>query len=94
MEKERPIVKNSKDSVLRAKWDSLNGESFRNVQEKRIKLGLDLRGGMYITMEVDAVALLQESAMRDAIDATFEEVITKTREEAKNSDEPVIDIFK
>lgn len=95
MEKERPpLTGKSKDSIARVKWDSTNGETFRDMQARRIKLGLDLRGGMYITMEVDAVSLLHESAMKDAVDATFEEVITKTREEAKKSDEPVIDIFK
>ena len=41
-----------------ARWDSLHYEDWLDAREDRIKLGLDLRGGVYITMEVGR--LLQE----------------------------------
>jgi preprotein translocase subunit SecD len=82
-----------KDSLALDRWDSLNGEALHANQNHALKLGLDLQGGMYITMEVDVPGLLYESAQRDAIDPTFEQVIETTRNEAKLSDEPVIDIF-
>lgn len=81
------------DSLALHRWDSLNGESYKDAAAGRIKLGLDLRGGMNITMEVDAVTLLEESAQADAVDPLFQQVIEATRKEALTSDDPVIDIF-
>lgn len=81
------------DSLALARWDSTNGESYRDAQEERIKLGLDLRGGIYITMEVDAPTLLVETAQSDAIDETFDAVMDATRKEAVLSDDAVIDVF-
>jgi preprotein translocase subunit SecD len=69
------------------------GESLASAKKSRLKLGLDLRGGMYVTMEVDIAKLIEESAESDAIDETFNEVIKKTRADEKDSDESVIDIF-
>lgn len=86
-----------KDSLALHKWDSIHGVDFRAQQKNflahPIKLGLDLQGGIYITMEVDVPALLAESAAREAVDATFEEVMEATRAEAQSSDEAVLDIF-
>ncbi|MBC8145003.1 MAG: hypothetical protein H7X80_05415, partial [bacterium] len=81
------------DSLALARWDSTNGEGYRDAQARRIKLGLDLRGGIYITMEVDAPTLLVETAQADAIDETFDAVMAATRKEASMSEEAVIDIF-
>lgn len=77
-----------------ARWDSLNYDDWLSAREGRIKLGLDLRGGVYFTMEVDVPALLYESADEDLIDDTFEDVIAAVREEAATSDDPVIEIFE
>jgi len=85
--------RNAVDSVARIKWDSIHKEDWEDARAKRIKLGLDLQGGIYITMEVDAPALLLETANRDAIDDPFRKAIETTENEAKLSDEPVIDIF-
>lgn len=86
-----------KDSLALHKWDSIHGVDYRAQQKNflahPIKLGLDLQGGIYITMEVDVPALLAESAAREAVDATFEEVMEATRAEAQTSDEAVLDIF-
>ncbi|KXK57527.1 MAG: protein translocase subunit SecD [Chlorobi bacterium] len=85
--------RNALDSIARVKWDSIHREDWEDARAKRIKLGLDLQGGIYITMEVDAPALLLETANRDAIDDPFRKAIEATESEAKLSDEPVIDIF-
>lgn len=86
-----------KDSLALHTWDSINGVDYRAQQKNflahPIKLGLDLQGGIYITMEVDVPALLAESAAREAVDATFEEVMEATRAESQASDEAVLDIF-
>jgi preprotein translocase subunit SecD len=93
---ERNALRGNKTAL--ARWDSVNADRYQNAQQgnflaRPIKLGLDLQGGMYITMEIDVPALLYESAQRDAIDPTFEQVIEATRNEARQSDEPVINIF-
>ena len=69
------------------------GEDYNNARNKRLKLGLDLQGGIYVTLEVDVIKLIEESAVREAKDDIFEKVIESTREEAKNSDEDVLQIF-
>lgn len=70
-----------------------NGEELATAKKNRLKLGLDLRGGMYVTMEVDIVKLIQESALSESIDDTFNEVIQKTELDQVNSEESVIAIF-
>ena len=47
-----------KDSASRAKWIAANEESFKTASGKSIKLGLDMRGGIYVTMEVDLLNLI------------------------------------
>jgi preprotein translocase subunit SecD len=69
------------------------GEALLKAKNSQLKLGLDLRGGMYVTLEVDVAKLIEETASKEQIDETFEQVIAKTKEEAKNTDKDVIDIF-
>jgi len=60
-------------------------------REKRIKLGLDLQGGMRVVLEVNTGKLMEKLA-RDP-DDTFREVLKEAEEEASLSDEPVVDII-
>lgn len=69
------------------------GDAYQNAKKSQLKLGLDLRGGMYVTLEVDVPKLIEESASRETVDETFEQVIEKTRQEAANTDQDVIDVF-
>jgi preprotein translocase subunit SecD len=69
------------------------GSSYQSAKKSQLKLGLDLRGGMYVTLEVDVPKLIEESASKETIDETFEEVIAKTKQEAANTGGDVIDIF-
>ena len=48
---------------------------------------------MYVTLEVDIVKLIQESAESESIDDIFNEVIDKTIADQKHSEDAVIDIF-
>jgi len=70
-----------------------HGEAYEAAKNNRLKLGLDLRGGMYVTMEADVLKLIEESAQRDAIDEVFLEVIQKTKDDLVVSDDAVIDVF-
>lgn len=83
----------AKDSVALANFDKAYGEALRDAKSKRIKLGLDLQGGMYVTLEVDVLRLIEETADRDAIDEIFTEVLEKTAAKAKATDGEILDIF-
>ena len=91
------------DTVYEGKLGNLSGEdstayfdeheeSIRNAREKRLKLGLDLQGGMYVTMEVDIVELLSKLAKNE--DENLREILAATKQESLTSDEPVLDIFR
>jgi SecD/SecF fusion protein len=93
LESAREKIQQSGDSVALVKWDEEYLDDLRSARDQRLKLGLDLRGGMYVTLEVDIIKLLQESAQRDAVDEIFQEVLDKTRRETANTDDPVLDVF-
>ena len=65
-------------------------ESIRSARESRLKLGLDLQGGMYVTLEVDIVELLAKLAKNE--DDNLREILDEARKEAATSDETVLDI--
>jgi preprotein translocase subunit SecD len=87
----RQTLETLKDSSARAKWLATNEEDMKNTGAKSIKLGLDLRGGIYVTMEVDVLKYIEDQATGK--DAVFAKVITATQDEERTSDEPVVDIF-
>jgi SecD/SecF fusion protein len=61
----------------------------REYRAKRIKLGLDLQGGMRVVLEVNVVRLLEDLAKNK--DDTFAQIIKEVRDEAKRSEEdPVL----
>lgn len=86
--KERDSIK---DSTTRAKWVAANDESLKHASEKSIKLGLDLRGGIYVTMEVDVLKFIDDQATGK--DEIFNKVIAATHAEEITSEEAVVDIF-
>jgi preprotein translocase subunit SecD len=70
-----------------------NAEKIRDARDGRIKLGLDLKGGMYVVLDVDVVKLLEDVAKKKD-----DPVLIKILEELKNvsetSDENILTIFK
>jgi len=87
---------NGQDSLdVLDKFEKEYGESLKSAKNNSIKLGLDLRGGMYVTMEVDLIKLIEESAYSEAIDETFQEVLDRTTKQLEASpDKDAIDLFK
>ena len=79
--------------IITAKRDSIlsTNEAYRKAREKRIKLGLDLQGGMYIVMEVNTAKLLQRLA-KDP-DQQFNQILNQAEKESKLTDENVVSIF-
>ncbi|MBS1494403.1 MAG: protein translocase subunit SecD [Bacteroidetes bacterium] len=69
-----------------------NGEKLKSARDKRIKLGLDLKGGMYVVLDVDIVKLLEDLAKKK--DATLTAVLNETKEATKGNDEAIFETFK
>ncbi len=85
---------NTADSIkIIENFEKEYGDELQSAKSNRLKLGLDLRGGMYVTLEVDVLKLLEEAADKDAIDKTFEKVIEKTKQETENTDLDVLEVF-
>jgi SecD/SecF fusion protein len=68
-----------------------NQDAITNAKEKRIKLGLDLQGGMRVVLEIDVVQLLDDLAKNK--DENFESIISSVRKEAAESDVAVIPLL-
>ncbi|MFH1051469.1 MAG: protein translocase subunit SecD [bacterium] len=84
----------SADSLSRIeRFEKQYGKKLESANNNRVKLGLDLRGGMYVTLEVDVVRLIDESASKGVNDELFAQVIRETRNETQWNNDPVIDIF-
>lgn len=81
----KDFIQNKKDSLL------ISNPDYRSAREKRIKLGLDLQGGMYLVMEVNTAKLLERLA-KDP-DNQFTELLKSAEAESKLSDENVVSIL-
>ena len=75
----------------RAEYERENLQTIRNVKEDALKLGLDLQGGMHVTMEVRTDALIRELATD--VDQTFEEVLAAARVLSDETGNSIIDAF-
>ena len=70
------------------------GENFqkvRGLKEEALNLGLDLQGGMHVTMEVGVQALIRALATEN--DATLEAALADAQRASATSDEPFVDLF-
>lgn len=81
------------DSAALESWDAANSEDFAKARNARLKLGLDLRGGMYVTLEVDILKLIEESADPLSVDEDFTTILEKTRAQTDNTDLEVLDVY-
>ncbi len=79
--------------VLLVKEDSLKNAdpSFKSAREKRVKLGLDLQGGMYLVMEVNTAKLLEKLA-KDP-DALFKKAMKEAEDQVKITDENIVAVL-
>lgn len=68
-----------------------NQDDILSAKLKRIKLGLDLQGGMRVVLEVDVIQLLDDIAKNK--DDNFAAIIKEVRDQATNNDESVIPVF-
>ena len=68
-----------------------NEKAIREARMKRMKLGLDLQGGMRIVLEVNVVKFLKDVARNK--DDVFNGIMAEIENETQTSDEPVISVF-
>ncbi len=88
------LINREMDSLTeeeRVDYEQENLAHIRQVREKALKLGLDLLGGMHVTLEVRVEALIRELATDT--DATFDEVLAEARRQADTEGTPIIDAF-
>lgn len=82
---------NNLPEAERVEWERENAAKIRTVNEKALKLGLDLQGGMHVTLEVRVDALID--ALATDQDEVFQTVLVEARDEAFASGGSVIDAF-
>ncbi len=70
-----------------------NAEKIRKSREGRIKLGLDLKGGVYVVLDVDVVKLLQDISKKKD-DPTLNQILTELRAVPETSNDPILDLLK
>ena len=86
------LTKSQIDRLINANEDSIlaaNPDIVKN-REKRVKLGLDLQGGMRVVLEVNTGKLLEKLAKNP--DETFRNVLAEAQKESERTDESVVDI--
>jgi SecD/SecF fusion protein len=66
-------------------------EAILNAKLKRIKLGLDLQGGMRVVLEVDVIQLIDDLAKNK--DDNFRSIVKEVRDQSVTNDESVIPVF-
>jgi preprotein translocase subunit SecD len=81
------------DKILKQAEDSIkvSDPAYVKARAQRIKLGLDLQGGMRVVLEVNTAKLLEKVAKNP--DEVFKKILTESEKEASLSEESVVDIF-
>ena len=82
------FLKRIKDSVVYP----LFGFSYEQCKEKSINLGLDLKGGMSVTLEISEGDILRKMSGNNT-DIAFNKAITEAEEQHLKSTKPFIDLF-
>ena len=75
-----------------AKYVDQHESAIRDAKQNRIKLGLDLQGGMRVVLEVNLLKLLDDLAKNK--DDNFNTIMDEVRAETKNSNQDFIDILR
>lgn len=80
------------DSIANKEIYPVLGYTYRECQQKEINLGLDLKGGMNVTLEISVVDVIK-ALSNYSKDATFTQAITKAKELQRDSQEDFVDLF-
>jgi len=93
LKKQNPnLTKDQIEQMVTLVEDSIKvaDPSILDARKKRVKLGLDLQGGMRVVLEVNTAKLLEKIANNP--DDVFKKVIDEAQREAAVTDESVVDI--
>jgi preprotein translocase subunit SecD len=82
---------NSLDEEARAEYEQENFARIQEIKQESLNLGLDLLGGMHVTMEVQVANLIGQLAQDR--DEAFNEVLRAAREQAISNDVSVVESF-
>lgn len=82
----------SLDSEAQTTYVEENAGKIAGLRDRILNLGLDLQGGMHVTLELATPQLLRELA-RDYLDADFEAVIISSAAVANENNSDIIDEF-
>ena len=75
----------------RTEYEQENYTQIQEIREEALGLGLDLLGGMHVTLEIRVPDLLGQLAINK--DEQFNEVLRAAAERALEEDAPVVDVF-
>ncbi len=67
--------------------------TYRECKEREINLGLDLKGGMNVTLEVSVMDLVRSMAGQNVEDPTFKKAIDRASELQRNSNKDFVTLF-
>lgn len=68
------------------------GHTYQYVKQREIQLGLDLKGGMNVTMEIELTALVKSLA-NNPTDANFNQALSNAQTKLTSSRESLISLF-
>mgnify|MGYP001317753633 FL=1 len=94
LKKQNPnLTKDQIEQMVTLVEDSIKvaDPSILDARKKRVKLGLDLQGGMRVVLEVNTAKLLEKIANNP--DDVFKKVVDEAQKEAAVTDESVVDII-
>lgn len=74
------------------KFVDQHDNAIRDAKTNRIKLGLDLQGGMRVVLEVNVLKLLDDLAKNK--DDNFNTIMDQVRNDAKNTDQDLIELLR
>jgi len=75
-----------------ATYVQTNEKEIMDARAKRIKVGLDLQGGMRVVLEVNVLKMLEELAKNK--DDQYNAIVAEVEKESQLSDERITDIFQ
>ena len=75
----------------RQEYQENNRQRIQNIQEESLNLGLDLQGGMHVTLEVQMASRLEQLASNK--DEAFQEALSAARERTQTEDVSMVNAF-
>lgn len=79
------------EEAERQEYQQENRQRLENIRQGSLNLGLDLQGGMHVTLEVEVGARIEQLASN--VDESFQEALSAARQRARDEDISVVNAF-